>query len=815
MSQDLILAASEKYGVPADLLARMMKQESGGNPKAVSPKGATGLLQLMPATAKHYGVTDMTDPVQNVDAGARYMADLIKQYKGNTRAAVAHYNGGTSQGKLVAEGKEPTYDETRKYVSIVIPQGAQTQGAQGSTPPGNQSRESPMKDESRQLRMGIVGALSQGIAEEDIVKSLASHPKWGANVQGALKAGATPQQVLQSAGGDAYTNFMKDKAAHDPTKGMSTTQKVLAGAGGRFMDYWQGMKQLTGNAKPEDVDEKRRLDAPLMATGAGKAGSVLTDVATSLALPAGAATTAGRVGLGALGGGVQGGVTGVGTGESRLQNAAIGAGAGAAGGALARPIERAVEWAPAKIANIARGRWTDPAERELFDRATAAGVSLRPSQQGSKVAGLVEKGQRYTPVAGGILQRAEQEQAGELANFVERTAQKFSTPRIQQEGAERVVLDSVAGAADAAKKNVSASFDKVADAAKKTGTTSVEIDGLRNSALNVKSELQDVFDKFGLSKLRGRVDQVIEGTRPQAGAILNAQGQPIMHKVALSFDDARALREDIGSAIKAAEKASFTGGATEKEVGALKLLFKGLEQDLDKWGDKNKLVKGLWDKARDQYKTEYFEVFKQPGNVRKMLRPDFDADRVVSSSLLPEHGAKAANLIKALDPEGQQAAKQLLIQRALSDFTTDPAKAARRLDFGKAGRQVFTQAELKEIDTLRELIRRINLGETPGKNMGASTSRMARQLAGGTALAAGLGAVTDEENRLGTLVGVPLALAGGAAALNTKAGRNLLMTSGKANLSPAARRMFGFGTQAAGQGLAQTIRSQLEEENAP
>jgi hypothetical protein len=296
-----------------------------------------------------------------------------------------------------------------------------------------------------------------------------------------------------------------------------------------------------------------------------------------------------------------------------------------------------------------------------------------------------------------------------------------------------------------------------------------------------------------------------------------------MRQVTLSFDEARALREDIGSAIKAAEKASYTGGATEKEVGALKTLFKGLEGDLDKWGEKNQLVKGLWDKARDQYKTDYFEVFKQPGNVRKMMRPDFDPDRVVSSSLLPEHGAKAANLIKALDPEGQQAAKQLLVERALSDFASDPAKAARRLDFGKAGRQVFTPDELKELDTLRELIKRIDLEQIPGKNQGASTARMARQLGGLSAAGLGLGAILAEDQRLAGLVGAPLALAGAGAALNTQAGRRMLMSKGSFGAKDAAgklirtpaRRAYQFGTQAAGQALGQAIRSQLEDENAP
>jgi hypothetical protein len=810
--KELIDAASQKYGLPPELIAQIIKTESNGNPKAQSPVGAQGLMQLMPAMQKHYGVTDPFDPAQNIEAGSRYMADLLKQYKGNTAAAVAHYNGGTSQGKLVMSGKEPTKDETFKYVRKVMAFG------QGMPPPPAQnSTPMPATFDRKKIGMGIANALANGVSEDDVIKHLASMPEMSGRVQGAFQAGATPTQILEAAGGDYYKNFVKDKQANDPSAGMSGVQKFAAGAGGRMMDYWQGIKQIAGQGTPEEMDEKRRLDAPLMQHGAAKAGSFATDAALSLAAPAGAATTVGRVALGAAGGGGLGALEGVGTGESRGQNAAMGAAAGAAGGAIAKPLERAVEWLPAKVANLARNKWTDPAEKELHDKAAAMGVSLRPSQQGSKIAGVLEKAQRYTPIAGAILERAEKEQADELSGAVSRMVAKNASPRIQQEGAERVVLDSVSAAAEKAKADVAKSFDLVADAARTTGTTSVGMDGLRQASLKVQSDLQDVFQKFGLTKLRGRVTDLVEGTTATPGSMVNAQGQVLNFKTKpkLTFDEARALREDIGSAIKAAEKASFTGGATEKEVGALKTIFRGLEQDLDKWGNKNQLVKGMWDQAREKYKTEYFETFKQPGNVRKMLRPDFDPDRVVTSSLLPEHGAKAAALIKTLDPEGKAAAKQLLVQRALDGFSQDPAKAVRRLDFGKAGRSVFTPDELKELDALREVIKRVALDQTPGKNTGASTSRMARQLGGGVASATLLGGMLADDQRWAGLAGAPLGIAGAAALANTKTGRRLLMTQGKAALGPKTRRATGLASQAAGQGIAQAIRKQVEEENAP
>lgn len=808
MDPRILQIASEESGVPQELLARIIRVESNGDPNAKSGVGAQGLMQLMPATSKRFGVENPFDPEQNVRAGAKYMAELLRQYKGNERAALAHYNGGTSQGRLVMEGKDPTKKETFNYlVKLSSPQGSK---APASAPLPTASRST----ESGKIGQNIAMALANGVSEEDVVKHMATMPEYQDKIQKSIAAGASVSQILEAAGGNYYTNFIKDKQANDPTAGMSTGQKFLAGAGGRFMDYATGIKQLTGNATAADMDEKRRLDAPLMAHGAAKVGSLATDVATSMLAPAGAATTAGRVALGSVGGAAQSALEGVGTGESRGQNALIGGVAGGAGALAAKPIEKAISYIPTKAKSLITGEWGNVAEQQLAKDAAAMGVSLRPSQQGSKVAGLLEKTQRYTPIAGGILQRAEQEQAEELAGAVNKTLVKFTTPRTAQEGAENVVRESVTKAAEAAKNQVSNQFDAVGNLAKQTGTTAVEMEGLRGSAQAVKADLQDVFDKFGLSKLRQRVAQVLEGTEPsQAGKLVDASGKPLMRKPTITFDEARALRSDIGSAVKAAERASFTGGATEQEVGALKKLFSGLEQDLDKWGQSNQAVKGAWDAARENYKKNYFEVFRQPGNVRKMLKPDFDVDRVVTSSLMPEHGAKAANLMRALDPEGQQAAKQLLVERALSDFATDPNKALRRLDFGKAGKRVFTPDELKELTTLRELISRISKGELPGSKMGASTARMARHLGGAAALGTAIGTASSDDNRLQTLVGAPLAITGLAALANTGAGRRVLMARGKPNLSKGAERALRLGTLGAGQTLAQALKQQAQEEN--
>ncbi|SDD35213.1 transglycosylase SLT domain-containing protein [Nocardioides lianchengensis] len=114
---NLFTAAAQKYGVQADLLAAVAKQESGFNPKAVSPAGAQGLMQLMPATAKGLGITDSFDPAQAVDGAARLLSDLLDRF-GRTDLALAGYNAGP--GAVLRYDGIPPYPETQNYVRSIL-----------------------------------------------------------------------------------------------------------------------------------------------------------------------------------------------------------------------------------------------------------------------------------------------------------------------------------------------------------------------------------------------------------------------------------------------------------------------------------------------------------------------------------------------------------------------------------------------------------------------------------------------------------------------------------------------------------------------
>lgn len=113
----IIRQASQTYGVSEGLIKAVMHTESGFNVHARSPVGAQGLMQLMPATARRFNVSNAYDPQQNIMAGAKYLAWLLKRFNGNTSLALAGYNAG--EGNVSKYGGIPPFRETQDYVRRV------------------------------------------------------------------------------------------------------------------------------------------------------------------------------------------------------------------------------------------------------------------------------------------------------------------------------------------------------------------------------------------------------------------------------------------------------------------------------------------------------------------------------------------------------------------------------------------------------------------------------------------------------------------------------------------------------------------------
>jgi Transglycosylase SLT domain len=121
--------AAARHNVDPNLVRSVIKVESNFNPNAVSRKGAMGLMQLMPATARSLNVSNPFDPQQNVDAGVRHLRKLLDSYGGNVRLSLAAYNAGA--GAVARSAGVPRFGETRNYVRRITQLYA---GAEGGTP---------------------------------------------------------------------------------------------------------------------------------------------------------------------------------------------------------------------------------------------------------------------------------------------------------------------------------------------------------------------------------------------------------------------------------------------------------------------------------------------------------------------------------------------------------------------------------------------------------------------------------------------------------------------------------------------------------
>jgi len=115
---ELIKQSAARNGVDPNLIVAVMHHESGNNPRALSYKGARGLMQLMPATAARFGVTNIYDPAQNIEGGARYLRFLLDTFNGDVKLTLAGYNAG--ENAVFNYGNTiPPYRETRNYVRAI------------------------------------------------------------------------------------------------------------------------------------------------------------------------------------------------------------------------------------------------------------------------------------------------------------------------------------------------------------------------------------------------------------------------------------------------------------------------------------------------------------------------------------------------------------------------------------------------------------------------------------------------------------------------------------------------------------------------
>jgi len=143
---DVVQSASGRYRLDPDLVNSVIKAESGFNVRAVSPKGAQGLMQLMPGTASQLGVPNAFDPQANVEGGTKYLRELLERYNFDLVKALAAYNAGPQ--RVEQFGGVPPYYETRAYVARIVRDFNKKKAAVASASKAGASRHTGAKSQA-------------------------------------------------------------------------------------------------------------------------------------------------------------------------------------------------------------------------------------------------------------------------------------------------------------------------------------------------------------------------------------------------------------------------------------------------------------------------------------------------------------------------------------------------------------------------------------------------------------------------------------------------------------------------------------------
>jgi hypothetical protein len=154
---EIVKAAAERYSVDADLIASVIAAESNFDPKAVSKKNARGLMQLLPETAARFGVQNIFDPQENIDAGTHYLRDLLRRYDNDLVLALAAYNAGPE--RVLLFGRVPPYPETISYIRRV--KRAYEKSKAGLTPEAQPPAPAKKKASSSAVNSGTSTARSE------------------------------------------------------------------------------------------------------------------------------------------------------------------------------------------------------------------------------------------------------------------------------------------------------------------------------------------------------------------------------------------------------------------------------------------------------------------------------------------------------------------------------------------------------------------------------------------------------------------------------------------------------------------------------
>lgn len=716
--EPIIAAAAKKYNLDPRLIRSQIKTESSFNPKAVSPAGARGLMQLMPATAADLGVADPFDPAQNIEGGAKYMRQLLDKYGGNWEKALAAYNGG--MGRLDKVGMEGMPKESREYVRKVMA-GA---GNLDVPMPGADAPQYPVAEAQRRpgdvtpSQSPVLNALGRG-AESFRRGFFQDIPNAGGQVLGMMMPDAA----------ERFLDFQGKTIAERQAEGEADFQRQRGILGGEGFDP----ARLAGNiANPAEL--------ALGMGGGGAATTALGKLFQKLS-PRGQAVLGASL-RGAAGAGML--PVEPGKGESGIREKAQQVGLGAVLGPAAEGVAKAGLAAAGRVAGAVRNE-LQPGVNATLQQAEQAGVKLSAGDiarenkmirgvegalENARIPGLsmsnFRKGQQEQ--ARGVAQKAldEEYQRLQAMPFMgEKRLRELAASNGARSAEARKVLQMVddAGVDERAIMQASGnlswlqkkiSSDKLFDdVALKAGDSPVPPTNTLKAiddSINDMANVVDV-DPASANLLQRWRDRLVNGGNLEGEDGIEAAVRqfepgavPPQQQAINTYQGMRQFRSDIRKRIEDATK----DGTTDSSKLFLKRIASAVEADMDDFAKATPGLKEANERANAFYRRNV--VPYQAGKLAKALSNE-DPDQIYSAFIRAQAEGRgdyaAAHFFKALDNKGRQAVRYGIVRQAMKNAVDgdqfSPAKFRSALESTEY-KQYFRGPEASRIDGIVNLM---------------------------------------------------------------------------------------------------------------
>lgn len=660
--KNLDLASLEKqYRLPTGLLSAVQAAESGGNPNAVSPKGALGAFQFMPATAKQYGINPL-DPNQAAVGAARMYADLSKKYNGDVPSMLAGYNWG--QGNVDRKGLQNAPKETRDYIAKIMPKLGTEYASSGEIM--NDGAQSDPELESLKAELAALEGNQPEQADPELAALQAEYEALTkAQPKETQFAEKSPLRSFgQSLGKGASFGLLDEAVAGIMTPFLKEKDQT----------YGQAYEQLLADARSSQSQSEATNPAssiageivgaiPSAIAGAGAAGSALAKLSPKLAQSIGAYGAANPIKSGAGVGALQGALYGFGTGEgsagARGENALLGlAIGGAAGGVTAGVAQNVVKPIVSKIGERLGRSAAAPIKAGTIDpnvpvlpqpaQAVSALQSLAPEE--NFIPALSQKGgELFSKTKGQRTQNAELQRlensavAGNLSPAANQAAKDAMTLQNEQ---FKGLLNKIAGKTEDT-KDVGSILDGVVDIIK---TSADDSWGGVNNAYALARQGGGV--KIGVDDVRQGLFKSIGGLRRenQFDVSQMPQAKNVIKRLARYSKDAGGGRI---SAVKLGELESWRTMATtaaKNAQGSEKTFLSGMVRKYDDFMEKTAR------EAVDIGDAEAINAFKNAVSSRRNYGTLFEKNKLVNS--IVEEGKGVDDVVKDLIGAGKIGGKR-------------------------------------------------------------------------------------------------------------------------------------------------------------